>query len=80
MNSNGTSFKFTQKPRVDENGYEDYDDGFEYNVGQSGEFKFDWFGDYLNDYVYGVRAASRKFPIVKQKADAMFERVKSLKS
>lgn len=53
---------------------------FDYDTGISGEFRFDWFGDYLNAYLDGVAKAAVTFPLVKQKVLDMFDRIKGMKN
>lgn len=53
-------------------------DHFKYSIGKCGEVRFDWFGDFLNNYVDGIPKAREVFPSVKEKIDAMFARIKGL--
>lgn len=64
--SNGVKFNMTENK-------------FEFDVGISGEYRFDWFGDYLNDYISGVARAVVYFPQVKAKCEALFDRIKGMK-
>jgi hypothetical protein len=52
---------------------------FDYELGKCGEVRFDWFGDFLNDYVDGVNRAKETFPEVKDRVEAMFDRIKLMK-
>ena len=43
------------------------------------DFRFNWFVDYLNAYLEGVASAAISFPIVKDKIQELFERIKGMK-
>lgn len=54
------------------------DNKFKYKLGACGEVRFDWFGDFLNNFLKGISKAREVFPTVKEKIDAMHARIKGL--